>query len=290
MLSFFRVATLILFMCCCTVAAAQERIAYVLRYNTPFYAELAAVQIPMELPTFPIDPVTIGPLGNYCVFEMTLSPSGTLIGLDSDEDQLVYIDVATGAASPLVDLDIDVDYDASIAFDSAGRLWMNSSRWLYRVDLQTGATTLVTEMEDPVYQIAVHNSVIYASIFEGFVEVHPETGALTVLMSWSWNEGGCSLDGLYSDGSDLWGIRSCYSGAGGGGDPIPRELVTLLPFETLAHINYSGIYSHDDPFSLVVPSGGQMQITDIPVLNLPGTIFFAVLLVAVGIFVIRSRT
>ena len=95
----------------CTPGLAQERTAYMLRYEDGSSTEIELVRVDITSeypPDYPVEPTVVGLLGLGSVSSMAMSPSGELLALDFDGDRLVEIDMATGAASPYVDLDLDI--------------------------------------------------------------------------------------------------------------------------------------------------------------------------------------
>ncbi len=263
--------------------SAQERTAYMLRNLYPD-TELVKVDLLSEVPFDPVEPIVVGPLGMEWVSSMAMTPSGEFLALDYFGDRLLEINRATGAASPYVDLDLDIDEKSDIAFDETGQAWlMNSgpgSDYLYRLNHLTGEFSVVTELENWVSKIAVHNGTVYAGRGSEFIEIDTATGEFTVLMDMQGNEWGCGLTALYSNGVDLWGIWGCWNVVA-----TWTTMVTFFPSETVMDIVAPDLSVA--PFALVVVT--QPPPTAIPAISVPGLIVFAFLLAGAGSLVVRSR-
>lgn len=285
------VVALIIVLTVCAPCAAQESTAYMLRYEAPFYeTELIKMDLPSEYTWPPVEPEVIGQLGMGWVISMAMSPSGQLLALDHEGDRLLEINIETGAASPYVDLDLDISGEYNgIAFDQDGLLWLmnydyDSGSYLYNLSPQTGETSLVTQLEHSVSQIAVHNGIVYAGRGWNFFEVDTTTGELTLLMDWNHGNYGLALTALHSNHRDLWGIWYSWTGPGFSG----TFLGTFFPLDTVVDIVVDGPpHSADQPFALVVVT--QPPPTAIPALTTPGLIVFAFLLAGAGILIVRSR-
>lgn len=88
----------------------------------------------------------IGEMGFPSVTGLAFQPgTGTLFGVSHIADQLLTINTATGAATPVGSLGVNVT-DVGLAFDSAGNLFLSADFGgddFYSVDSTTGAASLI---------------------------------------------------------------------------------------------------------------------------------------------------
>lgn len=275
------VVALIIVLSICAPCWAQESTAYMLRYFSPLdEAELVKVGVPPEYDLDPVEPIVVGPLGMGKVTSMAMSPSGMLLALDYEGDRLLEINIETGAASPYVDLDLDISQEYSgITFDEDGLLWLlnhDSGCFIYHINTQTGETSLITQLEDEVAQIAVHNGAVYVGWIGQLSEVDTTTGELALVVS-LWD---CSFSALNSNGVDLWGIWGCWGPSG-----LSTHMGTLFPLSGVMEIAMDDPL--DLPFALVVVT--QPPPTAIPAITSPGLIVFGFLLAGAGFLIVHSR-
>jgi len=92
----------------------------------------------------------VGSTGRSNITGLSFQPgTGVLFGIDHATDELVTIDLLTGAATTVGALGVDV-FDVGLAFDAAGNLYLtsdsfidNSNPSLYSVDPSTGAASAI---------------------------------------------------------------------------------------------------------------------------------------------------
>lgn len=83
---------------------------------------------------------SLGGIGSYV--GLAFGTDRLLYAIDARDDQLVRIDPASGALTPIGDLGVDIGF-SGLAFDSSSTLWMAGGSNLYNVDATTGEATLV---------------------------------------------------------------------------------------------------------------------------------------------------
>ena len=155
--------------------------------------------------------IDVGPVGYGSVEALAFSPEGTLYGVDDDLDQLLTIDLSTGAGSTVGSLGVNVA-DVGLAFDWAGNLWMvdDYTRDLYSVDSGSGAATRIGFLGQEVTGLTAHGGTLYGlggDNKNNLVTIDTATGAAVSvgpLVNVTVQNGGLAFD-MYGT---LWGISN----------------------------------------------------------------------------------
>jgi sugar lactone lactonase YvrE len=113
---------------------------------------------------------------------LALAPDGKAYVSDRQRDEVLRLDLATGALSHVA----DVDNAMGLAMDGAGKLLVADGDGLRRIDLGTGAITTVAEgapLADPRDVAVQLDGTLYVAGERQVVRVNPATGAKAVLAS-----------------------------------------------------------------------------------------------------------
>ena len=153
----------------------------------------------------------IGPVGYSSVEALAFAPDGTLYGIDDLQEELITIDLRTGAGKPVGALGQAVN-DPGLAFDILGRLWMvDDGTWdFYRVNPSSGHATRIGSLGQPVTGLAARGITLFGlggDFTNNLVTINTATGAATPVGSLGTvtvDNGGLSFD---ADGT-LWGISN----------------------------------------------------------------------------------
>jgi hypothetical protein len=104
-------------------------------------------------------PTLVGPMSGL-ILDITLDQSGLMYGIDVDADALVAIDKTNGETQVIGSIGFDAIYGQGLDFDpQTGILYLAStndaSSRMYSVDPQTGATTLIGQLQDELDTMAI---------------------------------------------------------------------------------------------------------------------------------------
>ncbi len=154
-------------------------------------------------------PTDMGPVGYGNVEALAFAPNGTLYGIDAVREELITIDLVTGAGSQVGYLGVEID-GPGLAFDVLGNLWMvdNSTQNLYSVDPRSGHATIIGTLGQQVTGLAARGMQLFGLGGDGtnnLVTINTATGAATPVGSLGTvtvQNGGLGFD---AEGS-LWGI------------------------------------------------------------------------------------
>lgn len=175
---------------------------------------------------FPAEDVQVAFLLTVPADAIALAPDGRLFAANASGDELLTLDRASGAATPIGSFGRDLAEVVGMTFDEVGRLWLAAREpdgpdlpSLYRADPGTGAVVLVAPLDQPVGGLAAVGEELFAATFRLF-RVDTDTGALTALGA------GINPDlqnrALSSDGRRIWSWAS-------GPDGIDRLLNAYDP-------------------------------------------------------------
>jgi hypothetical protein len=129
----------------------------------------------------------IGNLQFTKVRGMSFHPiTNILHGVDLATDTLIIVDLNTGQGSVVVDLDVDVEQGAGLAFDLDGNLFLSdeASGLLYSIDASTGISTALGSMGQSVVALAFQGSTLFGAADDpdhSFVTLDTTTGAATIV-------------------------------------------------------------------------------------------------------------
>lgn len=164
-------------------------------------------------------------LSEALIIGIAFDNNGALYGISLDDDSLYTIDKATGKGTGVGDLGIDVNYAQDLAFDreddvlygtlyessKAGEELSNqlspgkSGGGLYKINMLTGAATLLGHFNDNVAGFAIPHNFQFSAAPEADFTADPKIGKapLTVqftdrsagnITSWSWELDGDGLE------------------------------------------------------------------------------------------------
>jgi len=220
--------------------------------------------------------VELGSLGRSA-WGTALSPSGQLFALDIENDRLLLVDTASGAASPGVSLDIDVGAWGDLAFDDGGQLWLAAGTSLFTVDPATGSTVLVGEIGEEVEKLTAHNGSLFGASGARLMEIDTATGQGALVRDFNEPWGGAHFWALGSDGQNLWAIMHGWSEV----SPSLYYEVAMLDPATGEFLDFRSFdLPEDEPFSLVVL---RLQAPAVPGTTFLGSVLLVVLLAIAGL-------
>ena len=111
---------------------------------------------------------------------IVLAPDGKAYISDRQRDEVLRLDLATGALSHVA----DVQNATGLAIDKAGKLLVTDGVALRRIDPGTGAITTVATgapLDDPRDVAVQQDGTLYVADDHQVVRVNPATGAKSVL-------------------------------------------------------------------------------------------------------------
>lgn len=280
-------AIVLLLLCVSQGAMAQQLTAYMIRND------LAGGDAESRLITIPVIPMpdssfdnrvmpTVREAMNRRVRGIDAAPDGTLRAVDDQSDRLVGIDPVTGSASDLGPIGHDVGDQAVLCHDAKGDLWLIDEQDLLLLDLASGQATLVVVIDRPVEAAAWHHGALIGARSTELFRIDPSTGQTTSLTRGPgivWRE----IDGLASDGRDLWGVVGTYLSSPA--TALYWQLVRIDPATGELTVDGWIRGSSADLFGLALVG----SVTAIPATGLAGAALIALSLACAGVLCLRRR-
>ncbi len=117
----------------------------------------------------------IGSIGDtlYQNPDAAFSPEGVLYAWTENNDDLITVDLATGAGTRISDSNVGT-WSTGLAFDKNGTLWVKPGNELWQLDLENGAGTYITDIDYPG-GIASGDEPYYDEL-RNALDFSPETG------------------------------------------------------------------------------------------------------------------
>jgi len=151
----------------------------------------------------------IGPTGYSDIEGLSFDANGVLYGYDDTVEELVTINLATGAVTPVGHSGLAVT-EVGLTFDDVGALYLSNEipHVLYKLNPHTGAPVPIGLQSQPICGLAFGNGVMYGlggSNTNNLVSINRTNGAVTPigpLLTLSLVDGGIDFDAH----GVLWGL------------------------------------------------------------------------------------
>jgi len=206
---------------CVSTEASVGRTAYAFRSTDGRFLE---IDLPAEAPDVPVwaDPASR---------DLTWSGAGStrdadaqILSLDFTSAEIVAFDPSSPNHEIVASLGLPIDWTSDLSFGPGGTLILLRDDELYDVELTTGSATLRAQLNQEYHSIEYHQGSFFASgRFQLFLRIDPITHIETPIGP---NIYGCGLQGLSSDGSQLWYLMTCSTS---GSAPTSTDLGTIDP-------------------------------------------------------------